>query len=458
MDERIQTLISWGQENGVKLHPSVEVYQDELTGLSFRVKQDAQENVGEYETIISIPSTITLSFTDAVGEKSPFKNKEQLIARLEPHVIGRLMLMREYLQGKQSFWWPYIQALPQPAETDSWLLPPFWPEDEVALLKGTNVEFGIASIAENLKREFEDLQDTLGDGGDAELAAAATYELYSWAYAIFSSRSFRPSLVLSDEKQKSLPTGVKVDDFSVLMPLFDIGNHDITRPVRWELEKHDSCTLKIGKEHFAGEQIFNNYSMKSNAELLLGYGFMIPPRDDLHNDYIHLRKRAPIPGHAFGDEYFLSRRPMSDPSSIMIRSKLTPGMIQQADKTLLALQRVQPQMIWDIVTLVASPEQREALFPVQGKEGEEADEVRLGMLLSGTISEENKGLLEQVVGTIQGKLIQELEKLNEHDVEVDEEDLELLTRNQKLAIDYRQRCRVVLERALEAMDKDEYFY
>lgn len=458
MDDRIKALVDWGLANGAKLHPSVEIYQDELTGLSFRVKPDAQESVEEYETIISIPSTITLSFTDAVGDKSPFKNKEELLARLEPHIIGRLMLMREYLQGKQSFWWPYIQALPQPSETDAWILPPFWPEDEVALLKGTNVEFGIDSIAVNLKREFEDLQEAINEGGDADIVAGATYELYSWAYAIFSSRSFRPSLVLSEEKQKSLPTDVKVDDFSVLMPLFDIGNHDITRPVRWELDRHDDCTLKIGKTHNAGEQIFNNYSMKSNAELLLGYGFMIPARDDLHNDYIHLRKRAPIPGQAFGDEYFLSRRPMSNPSSIMIRSKLTPSMIQQADKTLLALQHVQPQMVWDIVTLVASPEQREALFPVQGKEGAEADEERMGMLLSGKISDENRGLLEQVVGTIQGKLIQELEKLNENDVEVDEEDLELLTRNQKLAIDYRQRCRVVLERALEAIDKDEYFY
>ncbi|KAF4508415.1 hypothetical protein G6O67_004798 [Ophiocordyceps sinensis] len=63
--------------------------------------------------------------------------------------------------------------------------------------------------------------------------------------------------------------------------------------------------------------------------------------------------------------------------------------------------------------------------------------------------------LEQTIALIQHKVLQELERLNETDVEVAGGDVALLTRNQKLALDYRERCRRVLEKTLEAISQDD---
>lgn len=463
MTARQDRLLSWATDRGAYLHPSVEIHDDPNTGLSFRVKSSASA-IAANEPIVRIPSSLTLSFANAVGiPRYAFRYKDILLKRLPPHVIGRLLLVREYLADEASFWQPYLMALPLPDYDDSWKLPPFWSEQERLFLKGTNLETGAETIVETLKREYEDIQEALKEAGDDYLAKGVTYELYCWAYCMFSSRSFRPSLVLSKEEQEALPEGVKVDDFSVLMPLFDIGNHDMTVPVRWELVKGAgdpssphlfrdenepaACQLRVGKAFAPGEQVFNNYSAKSNAELLLGYNFIIPPTEALHNDYIHLRKR----GGAANEEYFVSLRPVSDPSSVMIRSKMGAN-VEALKGTLPAFAHVQPEMIWDIVTMVMDEEQRQAAMPVEG------DEAKMAMLLAGKVAPEYRPLLEQLVGTIQGKLIQELEKLEEFGVEVDEEDMQRLCGQQLLALEYRHRCQAVLEAALTAINDDPYFF
>lgn len=463
MHGKAARLVDWALTRGAYLHPSIDIDDDPNTGLSFCVKPSATA-IAANEPIVRIPSNLTLSFANAVGNipRYAFDYKDILLKRLPPHVIGRLLLVREYLRDESSFWRAYMIALPLPEYDDSWKLPPFWTDGERAMLKGTNLETGAQTIIDTVKREYEDLQEALKEAGDEWLRERVTYDLYCWAYCIFSSRSFRPSLVLSKEAQDALPEGVKVDDFSVLMPLLDIGNHDMTLPVRWEVGKEENvthgslindeeyrttCELRVGKAFAPGEQVFNNYSAKSNAELLLGYGFMIPPTETLHNDYIHLRKRGGAPG----EEYFVSLRPVTDPSSVMIRAKMGVN-VEALKDTLPAFARVQPEMIWDIVTMVMDEEQRQAAMPVEG------DEAKMAMLLAGKVAPEYKPLLEQLAGTIQGKLIQELEKLNEDDVEVEEEDIPRLCEQQVLALQYRERCRAVLEAALTAIDEDPYFF
>ncbi|TQS32786.1 hypothetical protein Golomagni_06888 [Golovinomyces magnicellulatus] len=443
MEERISSLVNWATEHGAILHPSVEIYQDPCTGLSFQVKPSATTPVAPYETIVSLPTNLTLSYASALNDQSNQPFHQDVLTKLKPHVIGRLFLVKEYLLGKESFWWPYIQALSQPNDRDEWALAPFWPADEAELLEGTNVEIGLEKIRADVKRELRELERVLDGCGD-KLATKITPALYQWAYCIFSSRSFRPSLVLSDEQRKELPDGVGIDDFSVLLPLFDLGNHDMTTPIRWELNPNvHACELNVGKEHQPGQQVFNNYSMKTNAELLLGYGFMIPPTQSLHNDYTHVRKRTSDP--AASEEYLISSRPLKDESSLLVRSKLDDRAKEVALKTIAAFTHVPPDMVWDIFCTLTNLELRETLMPgVQ-------DEERQSLFLQGKVQGECVMYLEQTVAIIQHKMLQELERLDETDVEVVSGQL---TPNQTLAIEYRQRCRTVLESTLMTMNED----
>ncbi|TFB01894.1 Ribosomal lysine N-methyltransferase set10 [Trichoderma ghanense] len=487
-DDRISLLLAWATSNGASLHPSVQIYDDPTTGLSFRVSPSSPSPIPPYEPIVSLPTHLSLSYLNALHPTPSFP--KSFLAKSPPHVVGRLLLIKEFLRGPESFWHPYIQALPQPEDVDDWALPPLWPEEEAELLEGTNVEIGLDKIREDLGREFRDAQKLLlASNQDAEddFSSLLTRELYQWAYCIFSSRSFRPSLVLSQDQQRALPPGVSVNDFSVLLPLFDVGNHDMTVHVRWDVvtpgnqagdasagDSASAVQLKVGREHRPGEQVFNNYSPKTNAELLLGYGFMLPVTDSLHNDYIHVRKRtAPSstpsssspspspsqPGSTSPDEYLVSLRPISHPSSLLAASKQTLAVFPRG--LLSAFTHVQHDMVWDIfltllqhssVPLIKLIPLDKNTFPSE----EEAVRQRQEKFFSGQVNDECRDFLEQTIAIIQHKVLQELERLNETDMEVVGEDAELLSPNQRLALEYRERCRMVLENTLTAMGEDEF--
>lgn len=203
------------------------------------------------------------------------------------------------------------------------------------------------------------------------------------------------------------------------------------------------CELKVGRQFEPGQQVFNNYSMKTNAELLLGYGFMIPESDNLHNDYTHVRKRADTP--TASEEYYISARPMDHPSSILGRYKQEFVITLPPGKTILgAFRHVQPEMAWDIFSTIT---QGQAAQLIPGSEAEQQQR-----FFSGNVGEECRPFLEQTVAIIQHKVLQELERLEETDVEVVEGDEDGLTARQRLALEYRKRCRLVLENTLEAMD------
>ncbi|OBS25767.1 hypothetical protein FPOA_06302 [Fusarium poae] len=443
--ERATALVQWATSNGATINPSVQVSHLPETGLSFC----ATASTSPFDTIVSIPPSLTLSYLNTLpGRDDPKPFSSNFLAKTPPHVIGRFVLIKHFLL-KESFWTPYIQALPQPNDVDSWSLPPFWPDEDAELFEGTNIEVGVANIKANVMREFRAACDLLDrDDWEPEFLKNFTLPLYQWAYSIFSSRSFRPSLVLGPEDQQRLPEGVKLDDFSVLMPLFDVGNHDMTTQVRWERdEKSSDCSLKVGKAYQAGEQIFNNYSMKTNAELLLGYGFMLPETEELHNDYVHVRKRQPAQGEAT-EEYYISLRPIRHSSSLLARTKQAV-QLDESTSVIGVFQHVQHDMVWDIFCTLAPPEQR-AQFICEGSEQEQQNK-----FFSGQVTEDGRMFMQQTAAIIQHKVMQELERLLETDVEVvgggD------LTRNQQLALDYRARCKKVLENTLEAMDMDELF-
>ncbi|KAH6897382.1 hypothetical protein B0T10DRAFT_184040 [Thelonectria olida] len=453
---QVSQLVSWATSHGAHLHPSLEVYQDAQTGLSFRVSPDAAEGTKPFDAIVSLPTSLTLSYLNALpGSKNdPKPFPAEFLDQTPPHVIGRFVLIKHYLVGDESFWAPYVRALPQPGEVDSWSLPPFWPSDDAELLEGTNVEVGIQKTRANVQTEFEHACALLAEEQwEPSLTSGLVLSLYQWAYSIFSSRSFRPSLVLPAADRESLPNGVGVDDFSVLLPLFDVGNHDMTEQVRWELDEgRASCQLKVARAYKPGEQVFNNYSLKTNAELLLGYGFMIPETESLHNDYVHVRKRQAASGPS-AEEYYISLRPIHYPSSLLARSKQTL-QLSESTKVIGAFQHVQHDMVWDIFCTLVPSEHHSQLIPTDSNlQSDAAEQARLDAFFSGKVSGDAIMLLQQTAAIIQHKVMQELERLDETDLEVvGEGDL---TRNQQLALTYRAQCRRVLENTLEAMEADE---
>jgi hypothetical protein len=114
-----------------------------------------------------------------------------------------------------------------------------------------------------------------------------TYVLYKWSATIFGSRSFRASLTLPQEQvsssdiskvaQKRVLDHIHNDRFSVLLPLLDLGNHNGVNEVDWIKDPANSAFgLSSRKFIRKGSEVYNYYGSKSNSELLVAYGFILP--------------------------------------------------------------------------------------------------------------------------------------------------------------------------------------
>lgn len=399
--ERYEALLEWAHENGASLHPSIEIYQDEKTGFSLRVKPSATEPLHSPFKAVTCPTSITLSYLNAltdgpitppsptttaaapvhVPNTTPHKQKpafpERFMTALPPHVIGRFYLIQQYLKGPSSFWAPYIATLPDPSgQLDKWALPPFWTQDDIELLRGTNAYVAIGEIQENVKSEYKLARKVLKQEGYADYRAY-TQVLYNWAYCMFTSRSFRPSLILEGsvrgwvEEKLLLPAAearggvkVKVDDFSILQPLYDIGNHSPEAKYSWNLTQEpepSACELVCLDSYKPGEQVFNNYGSKTNSELLLGYGFVTEG-----NDYVHVRKRQQPGGSTQNEggvgggepqDFLISRQSYWAPGSSAIKSRMgedfTPNLLHYR------FSHWDGRMLDDMVGMMASPRQLE---------------------------------------------------------------------------------------------------
>jgi protein-histidine N-methyltransferase len=299
----IEDLIGWALVHQTSLHPDVEVYQDPFTGLSFR----ATASLPATTQIVNCSYQTTLSYLNAIPTSSTFHHSvpfpPQFIEALkqdDPNIIGHFFLVQQFLMGENSFWWHYIKLLPQPDEPERLAIPIWWHKADRRFLDGTNAEPPIKKREELWREEWTKgvahLRKGLGNWDEY------TYQLYQWAATIFGSRSFRASLTIPEEFM--IETNISRDDlsltldhikndrFSVLLPLMDIGNHNGINQVDWLPDPiAGRFTLSIRDAIPEGSQIFNFYGKKSNSELLVAYGFILPNPD---NDNVNL-KLTPTP-------------------------------------------------------------------------------------------------------------------------------------------------------------------
>ncbi|KAG4221511.1 hypothetical protein PC116_g30013 [Phytophthora cactorum] len=297
-----------------------------------------------------------------------------------------------------------------------------WPSDDVEFLKGTNAFTAIQDIKSNLKKEYKDASKLLPEKYHLEY----TRPLYHWAYSIFTSRSFRPSLIFPAEASLGLPC--ELDDFSVLLPLYDIGNHSPLAKIAWTADEQTQiCMLKSRQTYSAGEQVFNNYGMKTNAELLLGYGFILPENDELHNDYVHIKTRADPEAGDLAASHVVSLRPMAHRSSFVGRSKLLSA---ESLSCLPCFSHIQD-------TLIA------ALYESVTKGDDETNDTGLNKIMQGDIRKE---VLRKIVDILGSKLSMDLEE-----IEANEPEYEASNSNQQLAMLYREQCMKVLENTLRSL-------
>lgn len=253
----IHNLIFWSAQNDGYLNSNVEICNDEVCGLSFRATMDIPVGV----KFVNCSSRMTLSYLNAIEVGTQFKRHGSIrfspqilenLSTVSPHIVGNYFLMQQYLMGNLSFWWDYIRILPQPGEFGRLCLPVWWPDEDLKFLDGTNARPAIDTMKEKWYREWK-YGNSLVQGFSN--ASEFTYELYKWAATIFGARSFRASLTISQNllckenlelsQNTLLSNHISRDNFSVLLPLLDIGNHNGINEVQLEIGLRFTITTGI---------------------------------------------------------------------------------------------------------------------------------------------------------------------------------------------------------------------
>lgn len=196
--------------------------------------------------------------------------------------------MQQYLLREQSIWWPYIRLLPQPNEPQRLGIPIWWPEEDQIFLAGTNAEPPIETRKQLWTDEYRKGIEALEHGHEIfPEMEGFTYNLYQWAATIYGTRSFRASLSIPKAliDTETVWSHASNDRFSILIPVVDIGNHNGINNMDWR-QNSRAFTLANRSTITRGSQIYNFYGDKSNSELLVGYGFMLP---DIFKDTVNLK-------------------------------------------------------------------------------------------------------------------------------------------------------------------------
>ncbi|KAF2834417.1 SET domain-containing protein [Patellaria atrata CBS 101060] len=258
-----ENLTGWFKENNGFMHENLAIENDDLNGVHFRAR-DSISKQAENLLLCRCPLSLSLSYLNVFPDHYAVRDSSKSSIRylrdlVLPHTISYFFLMEQLLLGSQSYWSPYIESLPSPEQ----LMTPFYfGENDLEWLKGTNVHGAIEPTVETWRNEWTQGCEILCRNGHAD--TRFTFDLYMWAANIFSSRAFSAKLALP-----TIQTGI-----SILYPVMDIFNHRVDEQVIWLFQNGEFGISSLNPIE-RGSQVFNNYSNKSNGELLLGYGFCV---------------------------------------------------------------------------------------------------------------------------------------------------------------------------------------
>lgn len=264
-DVYLSELSSWGEAP----HPlaiSTET-KDEITNESSGRGLLARRDINDGDDLIRIP--LSLCMTKASARKT--LGKEVIASGMNEYLAIALFLIHErFILADKSFWKPYLDILPETDEVN----PTFtWREDDLQFLQGSPVVAATISLQRKLEREYDDLltNNLMKKYPERFPAEAYSLENWKWAFCMLFSRAIR---------LRSLQQGERL----ALVPYADLINHSPFSQAYIDARETGDWLFKTGEEEvilFADrgyrrmEQVYISYGPKSNADLLLLYGFAV---------------------------------------------------------------------------------------------------------------------------------------------------------------------------------------
>jgi histone-lysine N-methyltransferase SETD3 len=206
------------------------------------------------ETVLSIPLcaliTIDLARASAAGARFAAAGLDEAWT----HSLLAIYLLHERRRPR-SPWRAYLDALPASFPR----VPLFHPGEAQALLEGSLALRMLAERRASLRSDFQAIARRAPD------LARFPYADFVWARTAVISRVF----------------GLTIEgrDVDALVPLADMMNHRRPPDARWSYDGGAFVMTAAGALR-RGEAIHDSYGRKSNARLLVNYGFTVDDNDE----------------------------------------------------------------------------------------------------------------------------------------------------------------------------------
>lgn len=165
----------WFLSHGGAIHPDVGIGSNS-NGFFVRVRDEQDLPPGA--RVVSCPHVLTISWLNAVQD--PFLGQfdlQRVYQRINRLVITRIFLMKQFLLGELSLWWPYIRMLPQPDAPHKFNSPLWYEPDDLVWIRGTNLEFGSQKMENLWRQEFEEASSLFKSKGSEQVK--------SWSWFVF---------------------------------------------------------------------------------------------------------------------------------------------------------------------------------------------------------------------------------------------------------------------------------
>ncbi|SCU98056.1 LADA_0H10286g1_1 [Lachancea dasiensis] len=285
---RLDNLLTWGKQNGVKWPREVDFVENTDRGVAGVANKEISSATFEVPSDLIIRGALAKCFFNVDSNLNTWL--KLLVAKLKfdpsPTVVESQNLNEKF--------GPYIDALPR--EVDS---PLVWNPAELLELGNSNLRSSLPmklksifhewrgaveqlqnqlNTGERVQEEFDSIQQLVAEGDEEHIYQEITSKVFDdelnlpwtsfpaflWSHLVFLSRAF-PEHILTPE----------VDPSSViLLPIVDLLNHSYNSKVEWS-NAHNSFSVTKLERTREGQEIFNNYGGKGNEELLVGYGFVL---------------------------------------------------------------------------------------------------------------------------------------------------------------------------------------
>jgi len=242
---------------------------DETTNESTGRGMLARRAINEGDELLTIPLRLCMTIDASrltFGEKIISNGLNEYLA------IALHLIHEKFFMGDESFWKPYLDVLPEVEEVN----PTFtWDDDDLSFMDGSPVVAATLSLKAKLEREYDAFLG--GDGGLCELYPNRfprdkfSLKNWQWAFTMLFSRAIR---------LRSLKAG----ECLALVPYADLINHSPFSGAYVDAREVGDWLFKDGTEEVIlysergyrkMEQVHISYGPKSNAELLLLYGFAL---------------------------------------------------------------------------------------------------------------------------------------------------------------------------------------